>query len=1062
MECGMSEDFLDSAFDEYGFYEWICHSYFSFLRSPSSPDHYVQKAHELGYRGLAITDYDGVYGLARAYRAWRSLKGTSLRLFYGTQIHFSEKKDYILYDATLVLLAQSHRGYSNICRLLSQKESKHDTVFDLKMLSRADLEDVVAILPMRGPRRCGMKEDLCMDHIRYLFPGRLYMALGRFLHPSEDMWMSSYHEIAQKYQIPILLSQDAFMHDRRQKDLHDIMQAIRLNRSIDEVSDHLLVNAERSFHGLPFLKRLYSPFPFARQALGNAHSLAMQIDFCFSSLRYRYPQEMIPEGMDSQQYLEMLVKKNVSTYYPQDIPSKIKDLLTKELELIRALGFADYFLTVWDIVRWARSQNILCQGRGSAANSAVCYILGITAINPECFDLLFERFLSMERGDPPDIDVDFEHERREEVIAYIYKRYGRHRAAMVANIISFQKKGALRAVGKALGLSEEILSQSSDLLTIRHRRKDIRSQVTDPLCPESLSARWSDLALRLLDVPRHMGIHSGGFIITGTSLYELCAVEPATMPGRTVIHWAKEDIEALGFFKIDILALGMLTAIRKCFDQLKQHEGRCYEMYSLPQDDALTYAMIQKADTVGVFQIESRAQMSMLPRLKPKCFYDLVIEVAIIRPGPIQGGLIHPYLRRRDGLDAVEYPHPLLKSILHKTLGVPLFQEQAMRIAMLVGDFTPGEADQLRRSMGSWQIKGDLGVWIEKLKVGMRAKGIPETFVEQLVGQLRGFAEYGFPESHAASFALLAYVSSYLRAHHPAAFCVALLNSQPMGFYSRHALIEDARRHGITIRPVCIQLSDYQAKLEPIENAGYAIRLGLDMVKGLQAQAAKDFVSRRQAYVDLAAFLKDQDFSRSDLVALAAADVFRCFGVDRRSAYWIVEAAGFSAFIEDTDLHQDFMAETALERVQYDFHSLSTSVHDHPCTLMKQHAWSYDIELGALTLSKDLSSRPKNLIVCVFGMILTRQAPPTAKGMVFFTLEDESGFLNLVLSPLIFRQYESILHRHGFLCVQAQWQGQSLLVRKVFDLKKEIAEVVSLKRTSPHVLELNQSIRQYL
>ena len=676
-------------------------------------------------------------------------------------------------------------------------------------------------------------------------------------------------------------------------------------------------------------------------------------------------------------------------------------------------------------------------------------MLRITAVDPTSFDLLFERFLSLERGDPPDIDVDFEHERREEVIQYIYQRYGRVRAAMVANVITFRTRGAIRSVGKALGISDSVLSHISNV-----KKCSDKSLPDIPDKHELPWKLWQTLTDKLVGFPRHMGLHSGGFIISQHELNQIVPQEPATMVDRTVIQWAKDDVESLGLFKIDVLALGMLTAIRKAFKLVQDHYQNDISLTAIPADDPDTYSMIQAAETVGTFQIESRAQMSMLPRLRPKSFYDLVVQIGIIRPGPIQGGLIHPYLKRRHGIEPVSYPHPKLIPILKRTMGVPIFQEQVMRIAMAVGDFTPGEADQLRKQVGAWSLNKDLGDFVEKFARGMRRNGIKEVHIDQLIGHLKGFANYGFPESHSASFALLAYASSYLKCHYQEAFYVALLNSQPMGFYSPHALLQSAKREGSTIKPISLNQSHWDVTIEADEPGVRAIRLGFRLVHGLSKQGAEKLISYREAHgswTNVHMFLKDCPLHRGDLTALVASNALAELGIGRQEALWLATAVPIAPIL-DNEEQIALPQEDSLQQVDRDFAAFGTTLGQHPTEVMRQRFWSYPLAENDVKTSKMISRLPNNSMVIVFGMVLVRQQPPTAKGMVFFTLEDQTGYINLVFTPQKAEIFKSIIDRHGFLCAQGRLQvegrGHSVLVQTVYS-PQATSNIIALNPSSP-------------
>lgn len=1039
-------------------YEWLCHSNFSFLTGAAHPEEYVIQAAALGYQGIGLCDYDGVYGIVRAYRAWQQQQQTTRhtleRIFYGSEIHLQRDHQYpVVFQDTLVFYALSLAGYHNLCRILtaSHRESKSQSQISLAELLSMDLNDLVCLIPMRGRIRRQNTPEVKRHWqlLKEVMPGRVYPVVSRHMNPSEDCWIRPTLQLIRQLDLPHLVSQDCYFHQPGNKDLCDLLQAIRLNKTVDMASSHMFVNSERCLLPADRFHRRYGSIPGYESALRHGHDLAERFQFDLHELRYRYPQEMIPDGMTSQMYLEAIAWRRAKEIYGESLSVRVKSLLTNELRLVATLQFADYFLTVWDIVRWARHQGILCQGRGSAANSAICFVLGITAVDPERFDLLFERFLSLERGDPPDIDVDFEHERREEVIQYIYEHYGRGRAAMVANVITYRSRGAIRAVGKALGVREDLLSEASELQGVRAYRHDSSTclqaldagETSDQGVPWQL---WNDMANRLKGYPRHMGIHSGGFVLTHDCIEHLTPQEPATMVGRTVLQWSKDDIEALGIFKIDILALGMLTAVRKAFAMIRACYNVEMSMAALPQDDPETYGMIQQANTVGTFQIESRAQMSMLPRMRPEKFYDLVVQVGIIRPGPIQGGLIHPFLRRRHGLEPVTYAHPSLVPILERTMGVPIFQEQVMRVAMAVGGFSPGEADSLRKQIGSWSLNKNLGPLVQRLEQGMRAKGIPEAFVTQILGHLKGFADYGFPESHAVSFALVSYASSWLKCHYPAAFFAALLNSQPMGFYAPHALLQAAKRDGVVVLPICVNSSQWQASLEEYGEdqrgrQAFAIRLGFHMIKGLRREGVAALLALRQKrgpWQSLAEFLGEQPLFKGDLTALATSTALEVFGLERRAALWLAEAAPFAPLLEEDGLAHTFALEDPLVRAERDFESFGTTMGDHPVTIIKNHHWCFSVPLTKVVKSSELPHCPNNLILKAFGMVLVRQAPPTAKGMVFFTLEDEAGFVNLAFTPQVYEVYHQDIHSMGFLLVEGHLQKQgdshSLLVKKVF------------------------------
>jgi error-prone DNA polymerase len=1085
--------FMATMLEKYGWFEWSCHTNYSFLKGASHPGEYVARAIANGYQGIGITDYDGVYGVVSAYRALKKeVDPRVFRLFYGAEIHFSaDHSQPILLQDTLILIAKTHQGYANLCRVLTRahRRGKHQAHLVFEEFLQEDLKGLVAIHPMRGlvrqPSGIVALEDRLKD-LREIFSDDLYLQISRHFHPAEDRWISPYLLLAKRYNISCLLGNDPYFHDPSRKRLHDVLQSIATNQTLDCNVDYTFPNDARHLPRLNEIEKIYRSLSIYESALIASRDLAERCSFELSEIKYCYPQEMIPKGYSSQQYLEESVWENYHRIYI-DGAEKVKNLLRHELILVNKLGFADYFLTVWDIVSWARRQGILCQGRGSAANSAICYVLGITSVDPAQFDLLFERFISAERGDPPDIDVDFEHERREEVIQYIYQRYGRNRAAMVANVITFRTRGAIRAVGKALGFNEESLHEAAEVLKQRHTTGKNWDAVQMHLANLSTSDQsgsnntspqesskdiadviplWIELAKELKGFPRHLGIHSGGFVATHQHLDFLCPQEPATMEGRTVIQWSKDDIEELHIFKIDVLALGMLTAISKCLKSLKACYGKEFKITDIPPEDPKTYDMISRANTIGTFQIESRAQMSMLPRLRPRTFYDLVIQVAIIRPGPIQGGLIHPFLRRRNGQEAITFPDQRLVSILKRTLGVPIFQEQVMRIAMAVGNFTGGQANELRRNMGAWQMKGNLNPLMEQLAVGMRENGISEEFTQAIIDQMRAFADYGFPESHAASFAHIAYVSAYLKCYFPAQFFTALLNSQPMGFYSSHTLIQTAKREGVVILPVSVLHSEWDMTLERSDQSinGFALRMGFRCLRSLNFSAVERLVKFRKLaeergsrWENVTQFMSDARLFRHELTILASAGAWQCLGIERRQAIWLASSAPVAEHLDSPEDTPRFSNETEWEAVQYDFQSTGTSLGEHASLLIKKHYWDYPLKQQALSLAKDLVHVKDGVLVNVFGMTIVRQAPQTAKGMVFYTLEDETGLVNLVFRPNTYQKYYQTLENFGFICCQGRLQKDqgaiSILVLSVYVPQPHKGSMIPLKKSQTQKAE---------
>lgn len=1054
----------------------------------SYPKELISLAQELHYDSLCINDFDGVYGIARAYNERNQIKkefNKDLKLNFGSEVHlFKDHEKPLLQRRSIALNAFNYEGYSKMCKLLSlaHKDTKDEAYIDLDFLLQQDLKGLYCVIPMRGGLDYFVNNKKSLEDLKSAFNNNLYLAKTRTFNNFSDSKIKYVNNLSKALDLRTIISQDVFYHSRNQKNFHDLITAIKNNLKVEEALDYFFPNGERSFHSKEEIFKMYSNFGDFKNCIQISEELNEKSSFCLSELKYKYPQEMIPEGFSSQAYLEKITWDNIKNRYKGDIPENVLKGISKELDLIEELKFADYFLTVWDIVRWAREQGILCQGRGSAANSAVCYVLGITSCDPALFDLLFERFISKERGDPPDIDVDFEHERREEVIQYIYSRYGRDKASMVANVITFRSKGSIRAVGKALGFSDSTLKTASNILsTVMHRSDDLEV-VIDEVEKNSASTAsssysspekrgvepnmttppwglWKTFAKKLKGFPRHMGLHSGGFVISQNPISHLVAQEPASMQGRTIIQWAKDDIEELGFFKIDILALGMLTALRKCFGYVGEHYGRDLNLSTIPQEDTKTYTMIQKAKTVGVFQIESRAQMGMLPRLKPKTFYDLVIEVAIIRPGPIQGNVIHPYLKRRDGLAPITYPNEKVKPILTKTLGLIIFQEQLMRIAIALGDFTPGEANELRKQVGSWNSKvflRNLDPYIKKLLTGLKKNGVSKEFMIQMVEQMKGFAHYGFPESHAISFAFLAYASCYLKCHYPTAFFASVLNSQPMGFYSPHDLLQTAMQEGVKVLPLSVNHSSWDHSIEEVKvKAGrpkeFALRLGFRIVASLSKKAVLEIEDVRKKigeWKNFDDFINSTSIYREDYSAIAAANGFHCFNLSRVDALWKAESVPFKGLIDIQEKGLKIRKRSEFEESQMDFSATGTSLKIHPVKIIKEKAWTYKLDVEKITTFKDIenlssirhykkSSHIKNgSLIDVFGMVRVRQAPPTAKGMVFITIQDETGLINIAFTPQVYKKFYKSIEGSGFLCVRGVLQNvkesHSILVKSVY------------------------------
>ena len=982
--------------------ELHCLSHFTFLRGASHPQELVERAADLGYTALALTDECSVAGVVRAHEA-ASERG--LPLIIGAE--FTTVQEH-----RLVLLATDRAGYGQLCQLITLargRRAKGDYALELNDLLTEPLDGCL-LLWLDG-------DEADLQGLAQRFAGRTWLVAELFATADREQRLADWQAQAQRLGLPVVAAGDVHMHARGRRALQDTLTAIRLGRPIAELGYALFPNGERHLRPLASLQALYPP-----EWLAETQAVARRCRFHLTELRYEYPHELIPSGHTPSSWLRSLVEQGARRLYPSGVPGAVQQQIDHELALIAELAYEFFFLTVEDIVRWARTQGILCQGRGSAANSTVCYCLGITAVNPAEQSLLFERFVSKDRGEPPDIDVDFEHQRREEVIQYIYRKYGRDRAALAATVISYRPKSAIRDVGKALGLTLDQVDALTKTLTWWDSSEELPARIRevglDPDAP--VIQRLIVLVRELIRFPRHLSQHVGGFVISQGPVSALCPIEPASMAGRSVIQWDKDDLESLGMLKVDVLALGMLTAIRKCFDLIEGWTGERLQLATIPRDDPDTYAMIQRADTIGVFQIESRAQMSMLPRLKPANLYDLTIQVAIVRPGPIQGDMVHPYLARRAGREPVRYPSQAVRDVLKRTLGVPIFQEQVMQLAMVAAGFTAGEADQLRRAMAAWKRKGGLEPFEAKLKAGMAQRGYSPEFADRIYQQILGFGDYGFPESHAASFALLAYASSWLKCHHPAAFTAALLNSLPMGFYAPAQLIGDARRHGVEIRPVDVLFSEVESTLESGPQGVPAIRLGLHRIKGMDLAVAARIVQwRRQLPAGQPArgaealrqgLMQIAGLGREQMEALAAAGALQSLSGHRHRAYW--DAAGVEAptpllgrpqFAEGQPL---LSAPTEGEDLLADYASLRFTLGRHPLALLRSRLDAHGA-ICARRLRELQTGRP----VCVSGLVTGRQRPGTASGVIFMTLEDESGLINLVIWPKVLEQYRSaVLH----------------------------------------------------
>ncbi|WP_278249377.1 error-prone DNA polymerase [Hylemonella gracilis] len=1024
-------------------------SNFSFQRGASQPEELVARAHALGYSALAITDECSMAGVVRAHGEAKRL---GLGLLIGAELRV-EVPDAQAGEAhfTLVLLARSRAGYGQLCELITQarnhtvtpRERERGLRYRLHMENwpppTLDSRDLLALLV---PQRDGLQPDSPdfaaqldrqLQWLRARFMPHGWLAVELLQSLDDEFWLRELQAAGARCGVPLVAAGGVHMHVRSRKPLQDVMTAIRLGRPVAECGFDLQPNAEAHLRSRQRLAALY---PAA--LLAETVRLAGLCHFSLDELKYEYPQEVVPEGETPASYLRRATLEGAQTRYPQGVPVAVRRQIEHELALISELRYEKYFLTVYDIVRFARDKNILCQGRGSAANSVVCYCLGVTEVDPARTSVLFERFISKERNEPPDIDVDFEHQRREEVIQYLYAKYGRDRAALTAAVHTYHARGAIRDVGKALGLDEDMI----DALAKAHQWWDGREVNHERLRALGLDADSRPIRLLLeltrplLGFPRHLSQHSGGFVLTGDKLTRTVPVVPAAMEGRTTIEWDKDDIDALGLLKVDVLALGMLSAIRRTLDFVSQWRGRKFRLQDIPPEDPETYDMICRADVVGVFQIESRAQMSMLPRLRPRCFYDLVIEVAIVRPGPIQGGMVHPFLEQRERQrrgEPLALPNEALRPALARTLGVPIFQEQVMQIAIIAAGFTPGEADQLRRAMAAWRRKGGVDKFQQRLSEGMTARGYEREFAEAIFRQIEGFGEYGFPESHAASFALLVYASAWLKHHEPAAFLAGLLNSLPMGFYGPSQLVQDARRHGVTVRPVDVLHSDWHCTLEPQDEAGIghrpatqaAVRLGLCLVAGLKNASARRIAEARAQ----GPFFNTEDLALRagldalDLNALASADALMGLSGHRRQQVWDASALHAApALLRGAPVHEPTLTlEVAPEgeEIVFDYAATGLTLRRHPLALLRPRLSRLGLQTAQALLGWP-SGRPAR--AC--GLVMARQQPGTAKGVVFVTLEDETGNVQVIVWKALRDQQREVLLSARLLVVHGTWQRE--------------------------------------
>ncbi len=983
---------------------------FSFLRGASDASDLAETAHRLGYDALGVADLNTMAGVVRLHAAARR---ASLRPVIGCRLRLVTGEEFLAYP-------RDRAAYGRLCRLLTRGKRQDDAGrWQAKGACDIGLADLAA--HAEGVQLIVLPDDSLAARLPELvrrLPGLRHIAVSYLYRGDDRARITRLDRLARAHGLGILATNDVHYHAPDRRPLQDVMTCIREKTTIQQAGFLLEANAERHLKSPAEMARLFADWP---QAIHATREVADACRFGLEELAYHYPQETVPPGETAQSQLEKLTWDGAAQRYPEGVPQKVRDLLARELEVIRLKKIPQYFLTVHEIVLWARARNILCQGRGSAANSAVCFVLGITSVDPAEQELLFERFISMDRDDPPDIDVDFEHERREEVIQHIYARYGRHRAGLCATVIHYRPRSAIREVGKAMGLSEDVTgvlaktvwgSWGTSMGEANSREAGV--DLSDPLM-----ARTIRLAEQMIGLPRHLGQHVGGFVLTEGPLHDTVPIGNAAMPDRSFIEWDKDDIDELGILKVDVLALGMLTCIRKCFDILDRQYGVRHDLASIPQDDAETYDMLCRGDSIGVFQVESRAQMNMLPRLKPRRFYDLVIEVAIVRPGPIQGDMVHPYLRRRSGDEPVIYPSPgpehpqdELKTILSRTLGVPIFQEQAMKIAMEAARFSSAEANALRRAMATFRSHGTIGA-LEELMVGrMIGRGYDPEFARRCFNQIKGFGDYGFPESHAASFALLVYVSSWLKCHYPAAFACALLNSQPMGFYAPAQIVRDAREHGVPLREADVNFSEWDNTLEPAGN-GFALRLGLRQVEGLGREAAERLTrARQEPFQTLADLVLRTRLNGRTIRALAAADAFRSMGLDRRAALWEARALRNAPDLplfrpgedEGAEPPADLPQMPLCEQVVADYQTLRLSLKAHPLAFLRA-----SMARQGFTPAAEVAGMAQGARLRLAGLVLVRQRPGSANGVCFVTLEDETGVANLVIWPKVMAAFRKVV-----------------------------------------------------
>ncbi len=1059
-----------------GYAELDCVSNFSFLTGASHPGELVQRAAELGYQALALADDCSLAGIVRAHVAAKKLRDAGFpdfRLIVGSRFFLDCGAEAPM---QIIALARNAEGYGNLAEFITMARVRANPKNTYSLCTQDILQPDPGYRHLSGLPDClviyipeyglGSEEMLRqIDLLTPVFSGRLWVGCAQHYRHDDALHAATLSQAARARGLPVAAAGQVQMHKRSRQPLHDVMTAIRRHETVQQCGYALNGNAE---HHLRSRARLMQIHP--AHILQETLRISQLCRFDLDEIAYQYPTEIVPAGLTASAYLRQETLEGARRRYPRGVPTQVKAQLESELGIIAGLSYEPYFLTVYDIVQFARQRGILCQGRGSAANSAVCYCLGITEVNPENGNSLFARFISTERNEPPDIDVDFEHQRREEIIQYIYRKYGRQRAALTAVVVTYRIRSALRDTGKALGLDPELIARVTDAF----HQWDGRQSFLEKLAAQGLdpgarvTQAWARLARTLMGFPRHLSQHPGGFVISRGKLSRLVPIENAAMPERSVVQWDKDDLDAMGLMKVDVLALGMLSALHRMLDMAGMRRMHPFALQDIPENDEATFEMIRQADTMGVFQIESRAQMSMLPRLQPQSFYDLVIQIAIVRPGPIHGDMVHPYLRRRQKLEPVDYPSAEIEQVLKRTLGIPIFQEQVMQIAIIAAGFSPGEADELRRSMAAWKRKGTVDTLRPKLIAGMQAGNYPDDFIQAIYRQLEGFGEYGFPESHSASFAQLAYFSAWFKRHEPQAFLAALLNSQPMGFYAASQLVQDARRHGVIVLPADITISGWETSLEPLpetqteiaheQNGSFtssahpAVRLGLQLIGGLSQEAALRIEAARrvQPFAGTHDLALRASLSRHDMDALASANALHALSGHRRQALWQAANMPLKGLLREAAIadavQPRLQAPSEQEHIRADYQAMGLSLRRHPLALLRTALQARRFVCAGVLYS----DYPHLRLARACGIVTTRQRPQTAKGIVFVSLEDETGLINVIVRPELAERQRQELRQSRLLGVYGVWQRQNnvchLVASRLVDLSPMLEDLSTRSR----------------